>query len=1177
MDKTGASTSDNSIYGLTIDCDNTTATDGTNSMFGLWSSPTLTHASDSGTSTIKAGRFIATGGTNGTSTTYGLDVTATGADTNIGLQLKVDNGGTDIKLLSSADTSDYFSISTTTNGATTILTNDGGGTSADMQITANGALELDGTTITLDSSGDIVLDAAGDDVILKDSGTDIAHFTASSSNLIISASVSDKDVIFKASTGGSSLEIGRIDGSGSSLLMGSNRKIEFGSTASSISGDGTDVDLTSTGNVNVTSTVNEANAVLIKANGGTSETINLRSFLGTGATSVQLRSDSGGITITAGSTAHGIVLGDISGAPVSIGHTTSETTVNDNLTVTGDLTVNGTTTTVSTTNILIEDPIIGMAAGAASQNQNGGIAIFSGSSDSDLVLGRVANDTWGAGKKATLKGAVTTLADMTLVSLRAGKYEIDSTNVYLDGGEGASLTGSASADIFLDAAGDIILDADGANVTIKDNGTTTLDIVSNGTTDVKFDAPGDIKFDAAGNDYIFDPGGTESFRFTANGATSSTWDVEGIAKIDAGGDFIVDVDGSDVIFRDSDVMFLMFTSASAGPEIKPGLGGDTIFKDAGGTEIFRVDSSADSILVAGTKKIEFGSAAAYINHDGTDLQLVDDADINVKPAIDFLVDAGGDIILDAAGNNVTLKTGGTTALDFVINGATDIKLDAPGDIKFDAAGNDYIFDPGGTESFRFTANGTTNATWDVAGDAIIDAAGGDIEFKADETSLLKISNSSSDIVFQPQVSNKDLIFNGQDGSEVFRLDSSADTLRVADESKIILGGTDYDGDGIGENAIWSASNKLHISGTQVLFMSGGAAASMDIGPDVNFFVSGTTSSKDSSVKGTALFGGDLMVSGGLTVEGTVDFSTVSTFTIATAGTFRFGDSNVKIVRDGTDLEFTDQQVGTKTLSQLASSTQNVTAAFFIQHDDLRSTMKTTASVSFDTGGNYTNSIGNDVYFFVSGAIGMKDDAVLSGTAVFGGDVVLSGATYMATASFGHLGAPTETVLLMKANQANHFNIDQAVADKDIRFRVNDSDGGGQGQTCLTLKGDTQAVRVDAGSQLEVGGVTRYLHSSASTALEIVNNNNSGHLNLLAGTSGTPGTIQIRGSIIPTQNESFNLGTDDLRWANIYTGDLHLKNERGDWTIVEEEDMLIVRNNKTGKRYKMMLETLEDDE
>ena len=50
-----------------------------------------------------------------------------------------------------------------------------------------------------------------------------------------------------------------------------------------------------------------------------------------------------------------------------------------------------------------------------------------------------------------------------------------------------------------------------------------------------------------------------------------------------------------------------------------------------------------------------------------------------------------------------------------------------------------------------------------------------------------------------------------------------------------------------------------------------------------------------------------------------------------------------------------------------------------------------------------------------------------------------------------------------------------------------------------------------------------------------------------------------------------------KWANIYTGDLHLKNDRGDWTIVEEENMLTVVNNLTGKRYKMMLELLEGDE
>ena len=47
---------------------------------------------------------------------------------------------------------------------------------------------------------------------------------------------------------------------------------------------------------------------------------------------------------------------------VKIGHTTSETTVNDNLTVTGDLTVSGTTTTVNTT-VTISDAVVVNNAG----------------------------------------------------------------------------------------------------------------------------------------------------------------------------------------------------------------------------------------------------------------------------------------------------------------------------------------------------------------------------------------------------------------------------------------------------------------------------------------------------------------------------------------------------------------------------------------------------------------------------------------------------------------------------------------------------------------------------------------------------------------------------------------------------------------------------------------------
>ena len=57
-------------------------------------------------------------------------------------------------------------------------------------------------------------------------------------------------------------------------------------------------------------------------------------------------------------------------------------------------------------------------------------------------------------------------------------------------------------------AGDIILDADDANVTIKDDGTTTLDIISNGATNVTFDAPGDIIMDADGEDILLKDAGT---------------------------------------------------------------------------------------------------------------------------------------------------------------------------------------------------------------------------------------------------------------------------------------------------------------------------------------------------------------------------------------------------------------------------------------------------------------------------------------------------------------------------------------------------------------------------------------------------------------------------------------------------------------------------------------------
>ena len=64
-------------------------------------------------------------------------------------------------------------------------------------------------------------------------------------------------------------------------------------------------------------------------------------------------------------------------------------------------------------------------------------------------------------------------------------------------------------------------------------------------------------------------------------------------------------------------------------------------------------------------------------------------------------------------------------------------------------------------------------------------------------------------------------------------------------------------------------------------------------------------------------------------------------------------------------------------------------------------------------------------------------------------------------------------------------------------------------------------------------------------------------------------------VTPSANNTYDLGSSTYKWANVYTGDLHLKNDRGDWTILEEEDYLCVVNNRTGKKYEMMLKEIED--
>ena len=70
---------------------------------------------------------------------------------------------------------------------------------------------------------------------------------------------------------------------------------------------------------------------------------------------------------------------------------------------------------------------------------------------------------------------------------------------------------------------------------------------------------------------------------------------------------------------------------------------------------------------------------------------------------------------------------------------------------------------------------------------------------------------------------------------------------------------------------------------------------------------------------------------------------------------------------------------------------------------------------------------------------------------------------------------------------------------------------------------------------------------------------------------------VSSDVVPKSNAGADLGSPNFRFNNVYVSDLHMQNERGHYTLIEEEEYLSIRNNKTGKLYKFVLEEIEASE
>ena len=79
--------------------------------------------------------------------------------------------------------------------------------------------DLNGQEFILDADADTSISADTDDQIdIKIGGTDVANLTNSSSDLVITQAVQDKDIIFKGNDGGSAITALTIDMSDAGIV-----------------------------------------------------------------------------------------------------------------------------------------------------------------------------------------------------------------------------------------------------------------------------------------------------------------------------------------------------------------------------------------------------------------------------------------------------------------------------------------------------------------------------------------------------------------------------------------------------------------------------------------------------------------------------------------------------------------------------------------------------------------------------------------------------------------------------------------------------------------------------------------------------------------------------------------------------------------------------------------------
>ena len=533
-----------------------------------------------------------------------------------------------------------------------------------------------------------------------------------------------------------------------------------------------------------------------------------------------------------------------------------------------------------------------------------------------------------------------------------------------------------------------------------------------------------------------------------------------------------------------------------------------------------------------------------------------------------------------------LKFGGSTSTDsdtYILESSADVLDFYAGNVQMLQlleGGTDYIWSP-------------------VDGTIFAMGAGKD----------LQISISSDDVLIANATQDKDIKFNGDDGGSgitALTLDMSeagaatfngdvtiGALLKMPSNTaaKILIGdGTSYEEQ--------SVSGDVSINSSGVVAISSDVIVNADVKSDAAIAIS-----KTALVAGTniSLSTNTLNVDDAFLINSGDD----TTSGVITSGGYKLTQSD-----GGGDVTIQFQQGGTTTYTMgIDDAVSSGTADLFKIHSD--TSLADASDFIMDKNGNVTiggdlTVSGDDLYMNTNtgGYILVADGTNFNPVAV-SGDVTMAsnGAVTIASGAVEH-GMLAGSIPDSKLNQITTAgkvalgaleidgasDIGEALVDADLI--IVDNGAGGTEVKCAMSRVLTYTMAGTLSEAAQTNITSLGTLTTLTVDNVIVNGTTIGHtsdtdlMTLASGGLTLAGTLTV--GVDDTGHDVKFFGATSgkyMQWdesadklivaGTIQTNDLELQNDRGHYLIVEEEEYLSIRNEKTGKLYKFVLEEIDE--